>query len=178
MRSRISRLFNGLTLYVLFILTFHILVAEEVLFLRQTQASTSIMYISHIFIIGGSLIRHYTSRTTIFHAFSNIYPTAFIYHVWIPAVISMCVWSIYMVLRTYIWSVHEVEVVVTISVSVMFFVYTPNMICMMCCTWYVFVVALKVKKASSAQSRGLPTKDRYMNAPDQEQRFETTPGNA
>ena len=56
------------------------------------------------------------------------------------------------------------------------------MIRMMCYTWYVFVVALKVKKASSAQNTGgLPTKcifiyytryHVYLNAPDQEQRFE------
>ena len=72
---------------------------------------------------------------------------------------------------------HEVEVVVTISVSVTFFVHIPGMICMMCCTWYVVAVALKVKKASSAQNRGgLPTKYMYIciyfNAPDQEQMFE------
>ena len=34
---------------------------------------------------------------------------------------------------------------------------------MMCCTPYVFVVALKVKKASSAQNKGgLPTKYIYI----------------
>ena len=49
------------------------------------------MYISHIFSRGDSFIGHYTSRMTIFHLFSNNYPTAFIYHMWIPAVISMCV---------------------------------------------------------------------------------------
>ena len=43
---------------------------------------------------------------------------------------------------------------------------------MMCYTWYVFVVALKVKKASFAQNRGLPTIYIYLDAPDQEQRFE------
>ena len=57
---------------------------------------------------------------------------------------------------------HEVEVVVTYSVS-FFFVYIPDMICMMCCTWYVFVMALKVKKASSTRNwGGLPTKDMYI----------------
>ena len=84
-------------------------------------------------------------------------------------------WRVYMALRTYIRNVHEVEVVVTISVSVIFFVDIPGMICMMCCTWYDFVVALKVHKASSAQNRGgLPTKyiHIYLNIPDQEQRFE------
>ena len=47
---------------------------------------------------------------------------------------------------------------------------------MMCCsTWYVFlVVALKVKKASSAQNRELPTSF-FFNAPDQQRRFESTP---
>ena len=84
-----------------------------------------------------------------------------------------------MALRTYIWNVHEVEVVVTISVSMIFFVYIPGMICMLCCTWYVSVVALKAKKASSAQNIGLPTKKHmyiYLNAPDQEQRFENHAG--
>ena len=58
---------------------------------------------------------------------------------------------------------HGVEVVVTDSVSVMFFCLHPGMICMMCCTRYVFVVALKVKKASSAQNRGgLPTTNVYL----------------
>ena len=159
MRSRIFRLFNGLILYILFLLTFHIPVAEESLFLHQTQACTGIMYVSHIFLWGDSLVRRYTSRTTIFHVFSNNYPTAFIYHVWIPAVISICVWRINMALRTYIWNVHEVEVLVTISVNVVFFVYIPGMICMMRCIWYVSVVALKVKKASSALNRGIPTKN-------------------
>ena len=159
MGSRISRLFNGLILYVLLLLTFHIPVAEEVLFLHEIQASTGILYLSLIFLKGSSLIRHYTSRTTIFHTFSIKYPSAFMFHIWIPAVISMCIWSIYMVLPTNIRSVHEVKVVVTISVSIVFFAYIPGMICMMCCTWYVFVVGLKVKKASSARNRGgLPIK--------------------
>ena len=87
----------------------------------------------------------------------------------------MCVWRINMALRTYRWKVHEVEVVVTISVSVVFFFCIPGMRCMMCCTWYVSVVAPKVKKAFSAQNRGLPTQIYayiYWNASDQEQRFE------
>ena len=48
----------------------------------------------------------------------------------------------------------------------------PGMTCMMYCTWYVFVVALKVKKASSAVNKALPTKKNGLNAPDQEQKFE------
>ena len=76
MGSGISRLFNGLILDVLFLLTFHIPEAEEGLFLHQTQASTGIMYtsISHIFLWWGSLVRHYASKTTTFHVFSNNYP--------------------------------------------------------------------------------------------------------
>ena len=55
------------------------------------------------------------------------------------------------------------EVEVTDSVSVLLFVYIPGMICMMCCTWYVSVVALKVKEASYTQSRGgLQTKQIYV----------------
>ena len=51
-------------------------------------------------------------------------------------------------------------VVVTDSVNVLLFVHVPAMMCMMCPTWFIFVVALKVKKAPSAQNRGgLPTKD-------------------
>ena len=38
------------------------------------------------------------------------------------------------------------------------FVYISGMMCMMCCTWHVFVVAFKAEKVSSAQNRGgLPT---------------------
>ena len=66
----------------------------------------------------------------------------------------MCVWRIYIALRTYTRNVHEVEFVGTILVSVIFSVYIPGVRCMMCCTWYVFVVALKVHKASSAQKKG------------------------
>ena len=95
-------------------------------------------------------MRHCKSGTTIFYAFCSNYPTAlFLYHMWIPDAKT---------LSTYIWNVLEVEVVVSISVSVIFFVHVPGVICMMCCTWYVFAVARKVKKASSAQNRGLPTK--------------------
>ena len=47
-------------------------------------------------------------------------------------------------------------------------------ICMTCCTWHILVV-LKLKKASSAQNRGLPTTKKSLNAPDQEQRLENTP---
>ena len=72
MGSRISRLFNGLILYVLSFLTFHIPVAEEVLFLHEIQASTGILYLSLIFLKGSSLIRHYTSRTNIFMYFVTI----------------------------------------------------------------------------------------------------------
>ena len=72
-------------------MTLHTPVAEEGLFLHQRQLSTGIMYIFHIFLWRGSMIRHYTSRTTFFHVFSNFYPTALIYHMLIPAVISMCV---------------------------------------------------------------------------------------
>ena len=56
---------------------------------------------------------------------------------------------------TYIWNVHEVEVVVADSANVLFCVYIPGVICIIC-TWYVFVVALKVKKASSAQKQRTP----------------------
>ena len=56
MGSRISKLFNGLILYVLSLLTFRIPVAEEGLFLHQTQASTGIMHISHIFLWGGLIV--------------------------------------------------------------------------------------------------------------------------
>ena len=60
--------------------------------------------------------------------------------------------------HTYVRNKHEVEVVVTDSVNIVFLVYIlPGMIFLMCYTWYVFVVALKVKKVSSAQNRGLPT---------------------
>ena len=50
--------------------------------------------------------------------------------------------------------------------------YIPGIICVMCCTSYVFVMALKVKKASSAVNKALPTKKNGLNAPDQEQKFE------
>ena len=74
----------------------------------------------------------------------------------------------YFLFRETKWNVHEVEVVLTISVSVIYFLHTCNIynICdvmystcyVFCCTWYVFAVVLKVKKASSSQNRGgLPT---------------------
>ena len=73
--------------------------------------------------------------------------------------------------QSYLWNVRKV-VVVTDSVNVFLFVYLiPGMICMMCCTGYIFVMALKVKKGSSAQNRGLAIK-KGLNAPEQEQRFE------
>ena len=79
-----------------------------------------------------------------------------------------------MCIRDSIWNVREVEVVVTDSVNVLFSVYIPGMICMMCCTWYAFVVAFKVKKAfphTTEDSRQI----KNLNAPDQEQIFESTP---
>ena len=73
------------------------------------------------------------------------------------------VWGIYMAIRTHIWNVHEVEVVVTDSISV-FFVYISGIMCMMCCTWHVFVMALKVERVSSAQNRWrLPTISLYIS---------------
>ena len=45
----------------------------------------------------------------------------------------------------------------------------------MVCSWHAFVVALKVQKAFSTQNRGLPSKKKRLNAPDQEQEFESTP---
>ena len=150
MGSRISRLFNGLMLYILFLLTFHIPVAEEGLFLHQTQVSTGIMYISHIFLWGGSLIMHSTWRTTIFYAFSNNYQTAFIYHMWIPAVKSMCVWRICMPLRTYMWNVHEVEVEWPFQ-SALHFLSTYLV-------WYVWWVVHGMSLWWRSRSRRLPHK--------------------
>ena len=54
------------------------------------------------------------------------------------------------------------------------------MICMMCCTWHVFVVALKMKKASFAHNRGgLPTKNIYIwMLPIKFKGLNTTPDNS
>ena len=49
------------------------------------------------------------------------------------------------------------------------------MVFMICCTWHIFVVALKMKKTSSAQNSRTPDQNKSLNAPDREQRFESTP---
>ena len=69
-------------MYGLYALTFHIPVAEEMahyFFLVQASTGIQISFTLKYFFIEG-LISRWTSGTTIFLAFSNIYPIAFIQH--------------------------------------------------------------------------------------------------
>ena len=71
---------------------------------------------------------------------------------WLAAVISMCVaWPYIHTERAWGWGRSD-QLSQRLS-----FVYIPGMVCMVCCTWCAFVVALKENKASFAQNRGFPT---------------------
>ena len=101
-----SRLFNALISYVLFLLTFPRPVEQTGLFLHQTQASTGLIYGNHILSWGVSVKSITPAERLLFLYFLTVIQQHPYTTCEFPRSYQCCVWRIYMALCTYI-EVHK-----------------------------------------------------------------------